>query len=395
MRRSSGRRSSVAGKWSSRGRPSVAWASRASPSTWLRIRYWRSAGRLACCPATSSASRRGQVCSARASWRAVTRGRSSSIAATVAAGGDRPSIARRAGTRRCSSVRWPISADPGRRAGSGLRAPAGRAETSGVAPYDPLRDVRRPGAATARRRPRRPRRGRWIVLAVVVVVARRGPRSPSTRWSRPANTPSRGSTGSGRRSASSIPAELIRGKGLGKLRAAQQDFAAASDAADSAVRHAVRGRPGRGAAGAVRCGRSRAARRRSSTSASARWSSRRRSSTSPRPQGAERIALLSRLGEIGAAGGRLAARRRPRPRRRADRSARLGADKFAAPAAQGAARDGRRARRVGQGIGQMALGPSKYLLLAANNAEMRSGSGMLLSAGCPHDARAATSRSGR
>src|SRR3954470_356851 len=33
------------------------------------------------------------------------------------------------------------------------------------------------------------------------------------------------------------------------------------------------------------------------------------------------------------------------------------------------------------GLGQMAKGPSKYLVLAANNAEMRAGSGMLLSAG--------------
>jgi hypothetical protein len=33
------------------------------------------------------------------------------------------------------------------------------------------------------------------------------------------------------------------------------------------------------------------------------------------------------------------------------------------------------------GVGQMAKGPSKYLVLAANNSEMRAGSGMLLSAG--------------
>src|SRR4029078_2500220 len=38
-------------------------------------------------------------------------------------------------------------------------------------------------------------------------------------------------------------------------------------------------------------------------------------------------------------------------------------------------------RDASAGIGQMAVGPSKYLLLAANNSEMRSGSGMLLSAG--------------
>ncbi len=34
-----------------------------------------------------------------------------------------------------------------------------------------------------------------------------------------------------------------------------------------------------------------------------------------------------------------------------------------------------------KGIGEMAQGPSKYLVLAANNSEMRAGSGMLLSAG--------------
>ena len=38
------------------------------------------------------------------------------------------------------------------------------------------------------------------------------------------------------------------------------------------------------------------------------------------------------------------------------------------------------------GIAQMAQGPSKYLVLAANNAEMRAGSGMLLSAGRHDDA---------
>jgi hypothetical protein len=96
--------------------------------------------------------------------------------------------------------------------------------------------------------------------------------------------------------------------------------------------------------------------------------------------GAERIKLLTRLGEIGAEA--------------ADtlRGVGLGpGNALIGPLASARtkfARQLHKARRAmadvrdaSAGIGEMALGPSRYLLLAANNSEMRSGSGMLLSAG--------------
>ena len=176
------------------------------------------------------------------------------------------------------------------------------------------------------------------------------------------------------------PAELIRGKGLGKLRAAQHDFAAASDAADSMfvtpfeilpvvgrqVR-SVRALTG-GASTVVDVGVHAMEQSTKELNVTA-------------TAGPQRIALLSRLGEIGAEAaaslhnvstgpgdaliGPLASARTTSSRRQLHKAQRAMAD----------------VRDASAGIGQMALGPSKYLLLAANNAEMRSGSGMLLSAG--------------
>ena len=151
-------------------------------------------------------------------------------AATVAVTGTRPVDAGRpTGARiRADSARSRRACDPAR-----AQAGPGRAEILPVAPYDPPVTSDAPGLPPGRGRRRRPRRRRWIVLAVVVVVVvwtaiagvPGGPGPPHTR--------SRASTGSRSAQRQLDPAELIRGKGLGKLRAAQQDFAAASDAADS------------------------------------------------------------------------------------------------------------------------------------------------------------------
>jgi hypothetical protein len=175
------------------------------------------------------------------------------------------------------------------------------------------------------------------------------------------------------------PAELIRGKGLGDLRAARADFAAASDAADSAFVSPFEVVPvvGRqvqsvraltsGASTVVRVG------------VRAMELSTKELDVTAR-SGAQRLALLTRLGAIGADAARSL------------RGVGLGpGDALLGPLASARAKfalqlgKARRAmadvRDASNGIGQMALGPSHYLLLAANNAEARSGSGMLLSAG--------------
>jgi hypothetical protein len=247
-----------------------------------------------------------------------------------------------------------------------------------MTPYDPLVTSDAPPPRRAHGRSRPSHRGRWIVLAVVVVVvvwtaiavaqvnqARQHAQSGLDRL----------------RSAQRHldPAELIRGKGLGKLRAAQQDFAAASDAADSPFVTPFEVVPvvGRqvqsvraltsGASTVVRVG-----------VRAMEQSTKELDVTATK--GAERVVLLSRLGQIGAEA--------------ADslRGVGLGpGDALFGPLSSARAKFARQLHKAQQamaevrdastGIGQMAAGPSKYLLFAANSAEMRSGSGMLLSAG--------------
>jgi hypothetical protein len=175
------------------------------------------------------------------------------------------------------------------------------------------------------------------------------------------------------------PAALIRGKDLPQLRRAETEFRQASDAADSGFVSPFTVLPwvGRqvrsvraltsGASTVVRVG------------VHAMDSSRQELKATAK-SGPERIALVQHLGAIGAqASGDLAgvslgpgdALLGPLARAR---------DKFATQLhkAQQAMRD---VADASSGIAAMAKGPSHYLLLAANNGEMRSGSGMLLSAG--------------
>jgi hypothetical protein len=247
-----------------------------------------------------------------------------------------------------------------------------------MAPYDSSVTSDAPGSPRPRRRPRRSRRGRWIIAGVLVV---------AVLWTTVATyqvVQARRHAQAGldrlREAQRQLdPAELIRGKGLDEMRAAEQDFADASAAADSPfvtpfeivpvvgrqVR-SVRALTG-GASTVVRVGVRAMEQSTKELDVIA-------------TAGPQRLALLTRLGEIGS--------------QAADslRGVGLGpGNALIGPLASARAKFARQLhkaqramadmRDASKGIGQMALGPSKYLLLAANNSEMRSGSGMLLSAG--------------
>jgi hypothetical protein len=249
-----------------------------------------------------------------------------------------------------------------------------------MASYDPPVTADAPALPPGRRRGgrRRPRRARWIVLAVLLVVgiwtAIAGYEMVQARRHAQAGLDRLQSA-----QKQLDPAELIRGKGLGKLRAARRDFAEASDAADSMfvtpfeivpvvgrqVR-SVRALTG-GASTVVHVGVRAMEQSTNELNVTAET-------------GPQRIALLSRLGEIGAQAAVSLRNVSAGPTDALIGPLATAHDKFA--------RQLRKARRAmadvrdaSNGIGQMASGPSKYLLLAANNSEMRSGSGMLLSAG--------------
>lgn len=175
------------------------------------------------------------------------------------------------------------------------------------------------------------------------------------------------------------PAALIRGDGLPAMRAARGEFRQAADAADSSFLTPFQVLPyvGRqvrsvkaltsGASTVVDVG----------VTAMERSTKELGKTTN---SGAERVALLDRLGAIGReASAGLA-------------PVGLGPDEaLAGPLARARSKfatqltKARRATRdvavATAGVGSMLEGPSRYLLLAANAGEMRSGSGMLLSAG--------------
>lgn len=175
------------------------------------------------------------------------------------------------------------------------------------------------------------------------------------------------------------PAELIRGGGLGDMQAAQAEFDDAAAAADSffvspfqvlpVVGRQVRSVRAltRGASQVVDVG-----------VAAMDASSKQLDTTTQ--SGAERVSLVERLDQIGAT-----ASAGLRDVGAGPGNALIGPladarEKFVEQLhkAQRAMRD---LHWASSGIGEMASGPSKYLVLAANSAEMRSGSGMLLSAG--------------
>ncbi|MGZ4689740.1 MAG: DUF4012 domain-containing protein [Acidimicrobiia bacterium] len=175
------------------------------------------------------------------------------------------------------------------------------------------------------------------------------------------------------------PAQLIRGEGLDRMRAASHEFDQAASAGDSLLLKPfevipVLGRQVRSvdsltssAAKVVRVG---VGTMEASTNRLKK----------PTTAGPDRVALVRELGGIAAkARGELA-----------------GLDLGPSQALVGPLADARAkfARELGKvrtsmvevddaskGIAQMAQGPTKYLVLAANNSEMRAGSGMLLSAG--------------
>ena len=175
------------------------------------------------------------------------------------------------------------------------------------------------------------------------------------------------------------PAELIRGKGLPAMRAARGEFDRAADASGSVFLAPFTVLPfvgrqvqsvqalTRGASTVVHVGVR--AMEQSTKELDAKTAN-----------GPERVALLERLGQIGrhasndlhgvglgpgqALVGPLADAR----------------SKFARQLHK-AQRTMRDVDLASTGVAEMAKGPTKYLLLAANNGEMRAGSGMLLSAG--------------
>ncbi len=175
------------------------------------------------------------------------------------------------------------------------------------------------------------------------------------------------------------PAALIRGKGLPAMRSAQDEFHRAAGAADSPLLTPFEVLPyvGRqvrsvkaltsGASTVVDVGVT--AMERSTNELAEKTAS-----------GADRIALLDRLGAIGTEA--------------SDGLAEVGlgpGEALAGPLARARHKFGTqlaKARRATHdvgvattGVASMLKGPSRYLLLAANEGEMRSGSGMLLSAG--------------
>ena len=175
------------------------------------------------------------------------------------------------------------------------------------------------------------------------------------------------------------PAELIRGKGLDRMRAARSEFDQASDAASR--RCSCRSRSSRSSA--ARCGRCDSL---TGSAAKVVHVGRRhdggvdeRSSTTktdgrPGPGRADRASSAPSPRSP-----RRARRGEPRPEPGARRPAGLGPHEVRRAARQGAQVDDRRRRRVQGHRARWRKGPSKYLVLAANNSEMRAGSGMLLS----------------
>lgn len=175
------------------------------------------------------------------------------------------------------------------------------------------------------------------------------------------------------------PAELIRGDGLDELRSAQRELDAAADAAGSPIIAPFQILP--------MVGRQvRSVRALTSSAAQvvgAGVTTMEKSSNlvdQPTRVGSDRVELLEQLGGVAHEArsglstislGPSNALVGPLADARAELSARLGDVRDGMADVDDAA----------TGIAAMSQGPSKYLVLAANNAEMRIGSGMLLSAG--------------
>lgn len=175
------------------------------------------------------------------------------------------------------------------------------------------------------------------------------------------------------------PAQLIRGEGLPGLRDARGELASASEAAGSPVLDPLLVLPVVGRQ--VRSVRALSSSARDVVEVGIHAMERTSAAAAgPTRSGPERVAVIEQLGGIAA-----------------DASRRLRhVDLGPGDGLVGPLRDARddfagdldRVRRgmtdldaASRGLTQLAAGPSRYLVLAANNAEMRAGSGMLLSAG--------------
>ncbi len=226
-------------------------------------------------------------------------------------------------------------------------------------------------------RPRRSRR-RWIVLIVVIFVV---------TWSVVAAfqlLSARRHAQSGLDQLQSAqqdlgPAQLIRGEGLGRMKEAQAEFDQAASAGDSFFLKPFEIVPVVGRQVRSVDALTTSAAKVVDVGIGAMESSTKRL-REPTAAGPDRIVLVRQLGSI-------AAKARAELR---------GLDLGPSQALVGPLRDARdkfarqltKARTsmadvddASTGVAQMAQGPSKYLVLAANNGEMRAGSGMLLSAG--------------
>lgn len=175
------------------------------------------------------------------------------------------------------------------------------------------------------------------------------------------------------------PAELIRGKALPTMRAARADFDRAASSASSPFLTPFQVLPFVGrqvrSVKALTTGASKVVRVGVTTMEHAS-----RELTTKTAAGTDRVALLQRLGLIGADAHAQLDRVSLGPGDALVGPLARARSKFAGQLhkAQRAASD---VEVASTGVAEMAQGPSKYLLLAANNGEMRAGSGMLLSAG--------------
>jgi hypothetical protein len=175
------------------------------------------------------------------------------------------------------------------------------------------------------------------------------------------------------------PAQLIRGKGLDRMKAAQDEFDAAASAGDSPFLKPFTVLPFVGRQVRSVDSLTSSAAKVVDVGVEAMEQSTARLQK-PTEAGPDRVALVRELGAIAAkASSEL-------------RGLNLGpSEALVGPLADARAKFQRQLDKVrtsmseanvaSRGIADMAQGPTKYLVLAANNSEMRAGSGMLLSAG--------------
>jgi hypothetical protein len=175
------------------------------------------------------------------------------------------------------------------------------------------------------------------------------------------------------------PAQLIRGEGLGRMRAARDEFDQAASAGDSFALKPFTVLPFIGRQVRSVTSLTGSAAKVVDVGVTAMESSTNRL-RKPTTAGPDRVALVHELGAIAAkAKGQLQgldlgpSQALLGPLSKARTKFKHQLDKVRTSMSE--------VDDASKGIGEMAQGPTKYLVLAANNSEMRAGSGMLLSAG--------------